>query len=216
MSLGAVFVVLMIGVAVVLGKAGASTETSASENVAPVIEGLQLYSSGALIGFDRILQDPNVVIHNWNPNRPFLIILNHLGGRFELPSLHAEYLTVGPHDLIDNVYTLYFAYIDFGYAGMLGFVLLVSFVVTLFYRKAMQRHPESEIVYSVLMCGLIVSIFNESLLTGWIMTGRLWAVCWLFYSLPAVWKRFQRFTARASTSAGLYGQLKGGGSVLPE
>ena len=74
------------------------------------------------------MRQPNIVPHNWHIDRFFLETSNKLGARFEIPSLHAEYVELGPR-YSSNVYTAYFAYIDFGLPLMMAIVSLIGFVL---------------------------------------------------------------------------------------
>jgi oligosaccharide repeat unit polymerase len=192
-----IFVISFSVIAIYLGKVGARADAPLSENIVPVAQGFVLYAAGGLIGFDRVIREPNIIPHNWQINRFFLQTMNKLGARFEVPSLHAEFVSVGPNSMLFNVYTFYFAYLDWGYVGMMGILATLGFIITVFYRKAFGGTTVASLVYSTLFAGLITSIFNEGLLFNLNFLLKLSALYWLLYVGPVLWTRFNQFTSRA-------------------
>jgi len=178
------FVLAFGMMAVYLQKGDARTDAPIAENAVPVLNGFVLYAAGGLVAFDRVLRQPNIVPHNWQINRFFLQTMNKIGGRFVVPALAADYVTVGPDYLLTNVYTFYFAYIDLGPVGMMSVISFISFIITIFYRRAIGGSRVSTLLFSALLGGLILSVFNESLLFNLNFLLKLWLFSWLFYRLP--------------------------------
>jgi oligosaccharide repeat unit polymerase len=191
-----IFVISFSVIAIYLGKAGARGDAPLSENIVPVAQGFVLYAAGGLIAFDRVIREPNIIPHNWQINRFFLQTMNKLGARFEVPSLHAQFVSIGPAFPL-NVYTFYFAYLDWGYVGMMGILATLGLTITLSYRKAIDGSLIASLVYSTLFGGLITSIFNEGLLFNLNFLLKLYALYWLLYVGPIVWTKFNQFTSRA-------------------
>ena len=210
----ALFVIFLLTfglIAIYLQKGDARVDASLSENVVPIVQGFVLYAAGGLVAFDHVVRDPNIIPHNWHIDRFFLQTMNKLGGRFEVPSLHAQFVSVGPNSSFTNVYTFYFAYLDFGYIGMMGVVLALGFFITLCYRKAISGNQIGVLIYSTLFAGLLLSIFNESLFFNLNFLLKLSVVSWLAYSFPTEWAKFSRFTKK-SVAAHI---AKNGGSRVP-
>jgi oligosaccharide repeat unit polymerase len=166
-------------------------DASLSENLSPVAELLALYAAGGIVGFDQVVRQPNIIPHNWQITKFFFETANKFGGRFDVPDLHAGYVSVGPH-LSGNVYTMYFAYLGMGYVGMMLTVFFIGFIVGLFYRKALQGSKTAILIYSFLFGALLLSPFNENFFMGLNYSTKIFAVCWVVYGLPI---RAAQFTA---------------------
>ena len=72
----------------------------------------------------------------------------------------AEFVDVGRERMTQNVYTVYFAYIDLGVPGMMLCMALYGFVVTIFYRKAIAGSDLSILMYSFFFGSLLLTPFG--------------------------------------------------------
>lgn len=185
--------VLLIGVgalAILVHKGDATEEASISENIKPVAEGLVTYAAGGIPAFSQVVEQPAIIAHNWQIYNPVLLILNHLGAHFEVPGTHAEFLTIGPNNSTTNVYTIYFAYIDFGWPVAMLFICGIGFAVGLVYRYALSDRKIAIILYSYLFTSMLLSPFADFFFMGLNYSSKLIAVSWIVYALPVRWLRF--------------------------
>ncbi|MGB8131552.1 MAG: O-antigen polymerase, partial [Candidatus Angelobacter sp.] len=189
-SIFAVFLIIFGVMGVLVQKGDARADATFSENVRPVLEGFAVYGAGGAVGFDRLMRQPNIVPHNWHIDRFFLETSNKLGARFEIPSLHAEYVELGPR-YSSNVYTAYFAYIDFGLPLMMAIVSLIGFVLCLTYRRAVEGGKVATVMFAFFFSGLILMVFNEQFFMQLNYISKLFVVAWIVYSLPL---RMQQFS----------------------
>jgi oligosaccharide repeat unit polymerase len=196
--LAAIFVVVVIifGVMGVLVQKGeAKADASFSENLHPVLEGFAIYGGGGIVGFDRVMRQPNIIPHNWQINRFFLETFNKMGARFEIPYVHAEFVQLGPR-YSGNIYTAYFAYIDLGFPLMIAVVVFLGFVLCLTYRKAVGGSKIASVMYSYYFSGLVLMPLGEQLFMQLNLIVKLYAVVWLVYSLPQRMEQVSNFLHR--------------------
>ncbi|HEY1937181.1 MAG TPA: O-antigen polymerase [Candidatus Angelobacter sp.] len=190
-----ILVLIFCVMAVFVGKGGASADVSLSDNVRPVLEGVVLYAVGGIVGFDRVLRQPNVIPHSWQIDRFFLDTANKFGAHFYIPVIHADFVSVGPA-LSGNVYTMYFAYIDLGYVGMMVLVVLIGFILGLVHRKAIQGKKVAIIMASFFTNSLILSPYNENYSLALNTLIKIFILSWLVYNLPSRWRQLSGFLAR--------------------
>jgi hypothetical protein len=93
---------------------------------------------------------------------------------------------------MQNVYTLYFAYLDLGYPAMMMIILIVGFIVTLVYRRAIAGGPIATLFYACLFSGLMLSIYFEPFFFPWNFLIKLWTFMWLMYGLPVAWAKLKQ------------------------
>lgn len=198
-AMALIFVVTFSVIAIYLQKGDVRTDASLAENIAPIGRGFVLYAASGPVALDRVVREPHIVPHNWHANRFFLETLNKFGARFDIPSLQAEYVTVGPNSALQNIYTFYFAYFDFGYLGMIGITFALGFLTTLCYNTAISGGNIAALVYSAIFAGLVLTIFNENLLLNLNFLVKLVAMAWLVYSLPGICSKFSQITRRLVT-----------------
>jgi oligosaccharide repeat unit polymerase len=183
--------------AVLLGHGDTSSEKSITENVTPAAKLIASYTSGGPVAFDQVVRHPGVVAHNWQIGRAPMLTLNKLGAHFDVPELHAEYVTVGPNYLLQNVYTMYFAYYDWGGAGMMMLTAIDGFIVTWLFRRALVGHKIAAILCANYISAIFLSVFGESFFMGLNYIVKLAALSWVVYSLPVRWGKFGRFCSEA-------------------
>jgi oligosaccharide repeat unit polymerase len=177
-------------------KGDVRTDASLGENIVPIMQTFASYGAGGLVAFDRVVREPNIVDHNWQIDRFFLQTLDKFGAHYRVPPMNADFVTIGPHQQLQNIYTFYFAYLDLGYAGMMVTILLVAFVVTLIYRRAIAGSPVAAIMYAPLFSGVMLSIYFEPFLIPLNFLFKLWAFAGVMYALPAAWTRLNKIMAK--------------------
>jgi oligosaccharide repeat unit polymerase len=191
-GLAILFLLLSTAMVYFVQKGGVKTDASFQENITPIAQTYALYGAGGLVAFDQVIRRPDVVEHNWQIDRFFLQTLNKFGAHFRVPPINAEFVAIGPHQQMQNVYTLYFAYMDLGYVGMMAVVLLVAFVLTLLYRRAIAGGRIAVLFYGSFFSGVMLSIYFEPFFFPWNFVFKFWAVIWFLYQLPAVWNRLKK------------------------
>jgi oligosaccharide repeat unit polymerase len=162
-ALTLVFIFAFFGLAILVRKAGASTEESLAENVPALVEGFQLYTAGALVAFDNLYRHPSVIPPTQNIDRTFNILAKKLGFHTEVPYLHAEYSTVGKSGLSTNVYTIYFTYFpQLGAIGSVAMMFLLGAGLTSAYFSAAGGSPRGVIMFAILFYGIPLSGYSEN------------------------------------------------------
>jgi len=195
-SMGFVFMVLVIAIAILLGKAGADPHASLADNSAPVARGLALYAAGGVVAFDRVLRNPGLMPRDFQISLFFVQTLNKLGANLPLPNTSVGFLDVGP-ELNTNVYTIYFTYLDMGYWLMMVMLAFLGFVLTRYYNQALAGGKISTVLYASLWSGLVLSLFAELFFDNLNFLLKVYVLSWLVYSLPASWLRFRSFISHA-------------------
>jgi oligosaccharide repeat unit polymerase len=185
----AALLVIFTAFTIYLGKGDTDPTKSIADNAQASTEVFALYAAGPVVALDRTVREPGIVPLNWHIDRFFLQTANKLGGRFDVPSLHAAFIEVGPYLIQQNVYTCYWAYLEYGVAGVFALCFGIGFIVTAFYRQAIKGHRMGVIMYASLFPAIIFSIFNENFLLSLNTYLKLYAVAWVTYSLPGLWAR---------------------------
>jgi oligosaccharide repeat unit polymerase len=191
------FVILFGVMAVYLGHGDTSSEGSLEENVVPALKLVALYASGPLVAYDRVVRDPGIIPHSWQVDRAVLLVLNKFGYHFNVPTILAEYVTVGKDSILQNAYTMYFAYYDWGIAGMMLLTGIVGFYTTWLFRRALAGHRIAAVLCAYFIAECVLGIFNENFFLGLNYIVKLAALSWVIYSLPVHWERFRRFCSEA-------------------
>lgn len=194
-TLAIVFVLLSSAMVYFVQKGGVKTEASFQENLGPIIQTFATYGAGGLVAFDQVVRQPNIVEHNWEIDRSLLQTLDKFGAHFRVPRITADFVTIGPHQQTQNVYTLYFAYMDLGYAGMMFTVLIVAFSLTLLYRRAIGGGAIAVLFYGCFFAGLMLSIYFEPFFFAWNFMFKFWVFAALLYQLPVAWARLNKALA---------------------
>ena len=166
---------------------------SFSDNIGAVFRLFVLYGSGGLVGFDQVIRQPHIV-PQFNPVHViWLRIIRKFGANVDIPEV-ADFISIGPNSLQDNVYTMYWSYLDIGYAGMMAVTAATGFIVTFVYRRALGKGPLWVFLYASLLYAVAFSIFTEFFVSTIYFLFKVCAVSWLVYSLPVKWAQFRRFT----------------------
>jgi len=181
--------IVISALAIFLHKGEATEEISVSENLSPVVEGIVLYAAGGLPGFSQVVENPTIIEHNWQVQTYLLSQANRFGAHYRIPPINAEFVTVGPGRLPQNVYTMYFAYFDWGYVGMMCLVAFLGFVVTTTYKRAQRGHKIALLLYGYFFAGMILSPYSDYFFMGMSGIVKVFEVSWLVFSLPVRWRQ---------------------------
>ncbi len=176
-----IILVFFCTMAILLQHGEARAGASLLENVGPVTEDLLSYTAGGIVAYDRIVRNPSIIVHSWQVNRFFLDTLNKLGWHFDLRSDHADFVNIGPN-LTQNVYTMYFAYLDQGYMRTAIIMVGLGLITTLFYLRAIAGNRLYIVAYSCLFVGLLLSPFAEELILNLNFLVKMFALTWLMYA----------------------------------
>lgn len=191
------FIIFFGVMAIYLGHGDTSSEGSLAENAVPAFKLVGSYTSGGTIAFDRVIRDPGIVPHTWQIDRAVLLVLNKFGAHFDVPVINAEYVTIGKNGMLQNVYTMYFAYYDWGITGMMLLTAVVGVYTTWLFRKALAGHRIAAVLCAYFIAECVLSIFNENFFLGLNYIVKLAALSWVVYSLPVHWRKFRRFCSEA-------------------
>ena len=112
-----------------------------------------------------------------------LRIARRLGANITFPET-ADFVTVGPHGLEGNVYTIFWSYLNWGWLGDMLSVGFIAFVSTRIYKRALQDGVPWVPIYAKMFFGLAFSSFTEYFVAAIYIYGIIIAVCWMIYLLP--------------------------------
>ncbi|HLJ28101.1 MAG TPA: O-antigen polymerase [Candidatus Angelobacter sp.] len=192
----ALVMVLVMVIAIVVIELYVHLNGSLQEQAGPILRQFALYSSGGMVGFDRMVREPNIVpqpnpIYVW-----YLRIIRRLGTQVEIPEV-SDFVTVGPQFATNNVYTVYGEYLDWGYAGAILWVGGLGLLATLVYKRALQGRMISILLYGILLRNIVFSPFTEYFVSNAYLLVKVIAVAWLVYSLPVQWAQFKNLIGSA-------------------
>ncbi len=125
------------------------------------------YITVSVVCFTQYLDYPNLVPPVWSPWRFFERTANYFGHFFTVPDLNAAFISVGQGLYYNsyNAYTVYFSYYPpYGVVGVSIFMLVIGYVSAIAYRNALRQILMWTLLYSLIAYGLVMTIFNESLL----------------------------------------------------
>lgn len=138
------------------------------------------YFSASPVAFGVYLHHPDLVPAVWSPWRFFERTANYFGNFFQIRDLNAQFVNVGP-DASYNTYTAYFSYYaEYGIAGVVGFMTVIGTLSARIYRLAVSGRLTWLTVFAIVFYGLVVTIFNESLLLALNPILKLAAIALLF------------------------------------
>ncbi len=145
------------------------------------------YLAAGAVAFGVYLDHPSWVQTVWSPWRFFEHTANYFGHFFTIPNSNAQFVSIG-QGLNYNVYTAYFSYYPhYGFFGVVVLMLFLGIVGGHVYHKAMAGGLLWVLLYSVLFCGFIMTVFSESLLAGLNFTLKLLIVGAFFLPFRKVW-----------------------------
>jgi oligosaccharide repeat unit polymerase len=158
------------------------------------------YIGGPLVAYDRVVREPQIVPHNLTAASAFLERAYKLGADIKQPSRESAFIATGPNRE-DNVFTIYFAYINVGM--VIGCILLFweAFVLCLIYRSAVQGSKIAIAVYSLLFSYIAMTTFSDWLLGTLEASVKLACLTAAFYYFLPLKARLGNFLRRASLTA---------------
>lgn len=190
---------IMLGVATIVEFYVHLGGESFSGNIGSIFRMFILYGSGGLVGFDRVVRQPNI-IPQFNPIYVTILrVIRRLGGQADIPEV-ADFVNIGPDGFQDNVYTMFWSYLDFGYIGMLLTVAALGFIVAWIYKRALAKSHMFVFLYATLIFSVVFSIFTEYFVSMIYYLLKVCIVSWMVYRLPERWAQFRRFVWRVSSS----------------
>lgn len=183
-----ILILFVFGLITVLRVEGASGhELSIAQAVDLTSSEFVNYLVAGTVAFGVYLENPSWVQTVWSPWQFFERTANYFGNFFHLLDQNAQYVSVG-RGLNYNVYTAYFAYYPhYGFFGVVVLMLFLGIVAGHVYRKAVAGGLLWISFYSAIFYGVILTVFNESLLTNLNYIFKLLAVAGLFLLLRRVW-----------------------------
>lgn len=190
------FVLLFGANQILLEKTNASSRASLSENLPAVANGFASYAMGGIVGFDYVLRHPGVIENGWKPTRLVTSVLNKLGGNYREPSHDLAYVGIGSGN-VTNVYTAYFAFVDYGMMVAGCFLVFLGAVSTLAYRYALRGSPLGVLLFGTSLYGCVMSIFAEEWFARFAFYLKAAVIVFVLYEvLPRFWRMFSRACAR--------------------
>lgn len=158
-------IVLFFGVVTVQrvqGAGGGVLSLAAAAHT--TFEQLGNYLASGPVGFSVYLDHPQAVPAVWSPWRFFERTANYFGSYFEVPDSNAAFVQIG-NGLYYNTYTAFFSYFPpYGVPGVAGFMLALGAIAGAAYRRARQQRLLWLLLYASIFYGVLMTIFNESLL----------------------------------------------------
>jgi oligosaccharide repeat unit polymerase len=155
------FLLIFELIAIQLEKGFIRRGLTLQQNLPALVQDLRAYLVGGVVGFDRVVEHPGEIPSTGGLLRTVKVIANRLGAHYDLPSLHAQYSTLGD-DVIGNVYTAYFLYLpDFGLLETLFLVAVAGGACTLAYYWAQRGSPAGRVFFALLFVGILQSAFIE-------------------------------------------------------
>lgn len=150
------------------------------------------YIGGPLVAYDRVVREPKSVPHNLTAASFFLERASRLGLKVDPPSRESAFVATGPNRE-DNVFTIYFAYINVGM--VVGCLLLFweAFLLCLIYRSAVQGSKIAIAVYSLFFSYIAMTTFSDWLLGTLDASLKLTLLTAAFYYFLPIKARFGRF-----------------------
>ncbi len=165
--LGGIVVALTFGaMGVLVRKGAANPDATARDNAVAVAENFQDYALGGLVAFQRAVDDPAAIPSTGSFLRTLKELANRFGGEYEIPTLHAQFTSIGD-GITTNVYTAYFAYYpEVGLTGTLVLLCVIGLVCAAVHRSAIGGSIGATVLHGILTAAILQTVFNESFLTN--------------------------------------------------
>jgi len=171
---GGGFLLLFLGVALALGKTGVQ-ELSGGSPLESMLYMVRHYLISGIVAFDQVVADPTPFEGGYHSLRFFSIIANMFGAGIEVPDLVKEYVMT-PYPT--NVYTMFFpSYVDFGFAGVVIYGVLLGWACCLLYRWARTGSLVGIALLGLALAKLMISGITEHFL----VSGSYWIQAYLIF-----------------------------------
>ena len=157
---------------------------------------MQNYALGGLVAFDNIVEDSDVIESVHGLTRPFLELANALGASFDIPSIHAQFLSISPVQ-DTNTYTIYFTYYkDVGLLLAGALMLILGFFLGWNFIKAKAGNLIHIQLFAIFSVAIIFSVQSEKFVSG--LSGHLKAIIF-FFTIYNVLPRFLRALSKSKS-----------------
>lgn len=168
--------------AFILGK-GASSDIGFIENIESILDSFKLYLLGGTVAFDQVATGVQHVEYGILFNF-FYKIFSAIG--FEIGAMQTILpYTYVPYEI--NVYTIFFSYYkDFGFFGLIVFMFLIGFVLSIMYRKAKLGNPLFVFLYGIGFACTVLSVLNESFIASISYWVQAVIIGYLLYGVPSL------------------------------
>jgi hypothetical protein len=153
-------------VAIQLEKGFVRRELGLRGNIPALVADLQWYALAGVTGFDHVARDPADVPSTGGVTRGVRELASRFGVGIMLPSLHAQYRTVGVARSV-NVYSAYFSYYpDAGPAGTAVLLGGAGLLCALVFAAARRGSAGGRVLYGIAFVGMCQSVYNEAFYTN--------------------------------------------------
>jgi len=183
--------VFFIGIFILIEYTVHINGDSLKDSSEQLVNNAALYVSGGIVAIDRVVRDPHIVPLA-NPIYDITMrLLKRLGYHTEVVSAHGyQFVHIGPNALINNTYSIYGSWANFGAIGMVAAMVLIGFMCGLAYRRALLGGKVSAIFYAVLFPAVFFSPFSDLTIT-FIWLSLVLLVSWAVYYFPLRLARFK-------------------------
>jgi oligosaccharide repeat unit polymerase len=146
---------------VAMGKFGADSNDSASENSTKVLQGTATYWLGGIVAFDQFCQNPQLK-YGWDLNSFAIRLANKFGGEFLQHDRDLQYTKVSPTQST-NVYSIFLPYFMQTYTltSIVLLMFLVGAVSTYVYRCAIGGACWATFILGTLIFATLMSFFSD-------------------------------------------------------
>jgi oligosaccharide repeat unit polymerase len=172
-----------------MGKYGASSRKSLTDNMPHVAQGFATYWLGGIIAFDQNRQNPELR-YGWDLGKFAKRILNRFGANYSEHDRNLEYTKISPTQ-ITNVYTAFLPYyMDHGgMAGVIALMFLVGFLSAYVYRCAIHGNCWAVFTLGAFVYATAMTIFSEEYFAQIMFWVKAATISTLVYFVPGVTRR---------------------------
>ncbi len=180
----ALVLVLFFSLAWFLRKGDIVAKDTVMDNAGALYDGFLLYAVGPIVAFDQATQHPGTVAPTQSLSRPFLEIANKFGARYDVPSIHAEFVMVGRIGNT-NAYSMYFSYVpDFGVAGSFVLLVVIGMLTTWVFLQANRWRPVAVMLFGYFAASIALSPYAEYFYVALNFIAKIALVSFLLYFRP--------------------------------
>jgi oligosaccharide repeat unit polymerase len=169
-----------------MGKYGASSRASLTDNIPHVAQGFATYWLGGIIAFDQNRQNPELR-YGWDLGKFAKRILNRFGADYSERDRNLEYTKISTTQ-ITNVYTAFLPYyMDHGeMAGVISLMFLVGFLSAYVYRCAIHGNCWAVFTLGAFVYATAMTIFSEEYFAQIMFWVKAASISTLVYFTPGV------------------------------
>jgi oligosaccharide repeat unit polymerase len=157
-----------------------------------LMESVQSYWLGGLVGFDRIVTSPIPIEVTHRLFRFFWETANSLGAHILLPAYHAPFTDISKTGFT-NVYTIYYSYYrDYGVIGIAVGLSLMGYLIGVVYSYANRGSASATVLYGLMAVSVLLSIAAEQFLLGLNLLVKIGILLALLYGVAGRWQSARR------------------------